>query len=115
MLPRRGTRAFQLLLGLIALAALVRLWRIGHQSYWLDESFTVRIARDDLAGMISGVRHTESTPPLYYALAWLWERVFGWHEAGLRSLSAVPRRGDRAGCLRRGASGLLGARRADRR
>src|SRR4051794_41415640 len=39
--------------------------------------------------MLSGVASDESTPPLYYALAWLWEKVFGHGEAGLRSLSAV--------------------------
>src|SRR5213078_1747237 len=32
---------------------------------------------------------SESTPPLYYILAWLWTRVFGLDEAGLRSLSAL--------------------------
>src|SRR5206468_11333453 len=77
------------LVGLIALGAALRLWRIGHQSYWLDEAFTANIARRDFGGMLDGVRHTESTPPLYYVLAWAWERVFGWHEAGLRSLSAL--------------------------
>ena len=70
-------------------AAALRFWRIGHQSYWLDEAFTVNIVRDDFAGMLDGVRQTESTPHLYYALAWVWERIFGDGEAGLRSLSAL--------------------------
>jgi hypothetical protein len=83
------SRPAQVLLGIVVLAAALRFWRIGHQSYWLDEAFTARIVRGDLGSMIDGVRHTESTPPLYYALAWMWERVFGWHEAGLRSLSAL--------------------------
>src|SRR4051794_24850877 len=39
--------------------------------------------------MLSGVASDESTPPLYYVLAWLWEKVFGHGEAGLRSLSAL--------------------------
>jgi mannosyltransferase len=73
----------------VALAAVLRFWRIDHQSYWLDEAFTARIVRGDFGAMLDGVRHSESTPPLYYALAWLWEHVFGWHEAGLRSLSAL--------------------------
>lgn len=85
----RARRLPHILLALLVLAGALRLWRIGHQSYWLDESFTVHIVRDDFGGMLDGVRHTESTPPLYYALAWLWERVFGWHEVGLRSLSAL--------------------------
>jgi mannosyltransferase len=85
----RAPRPLHLLLGLVALAAVLRFWRIGHQSYWLDEAFTANVVRRDFGGMLEGVRHTESTPPLYYMLAWLWERVFGWHEAGLRSLSAL--------------------------
>lgn len=85
----RAARPLYALAGLTVLAAALRLWRIDHQSYWLDEAFTARIVRRDFGGMLHGVRHTESTPPLYYALAWAWERVFGWHEAGLRSLSAV--------------------------
>jgi hypothetical protein len=85
----RASRPFLVLLGLVALAAALRFWRIDHQSYWLDEAFTARIVRGDFGALLDGVRHTESTPPLYYGLAWLWERVFGWHEAGLRSLSAL--------------------------
>lgn len=39
--------------------------------------------------MFSAVPKTESTPPLYYVLVWLWARVFGTHEVGLRSFSAL--------------------------
>ncbi len=38
---------------------------------------------------LSAVPHSESTPPLYYLLAWLWSRLFGTGEVGLRSLSAL--------------------------
>ncbi|MEA2309814.1 MAG: mannosyltransferase, partial [Thermoleophilaceae bacterium] len=82
-------RPLQLLAGIVVLAAALRLWRLGHQSYWLDEAFTVNTVRRDFGGMLDGVRHTESTPPLYYTLAWVWERIFGAGEVGLRSLSAV--------------------------
>src|SRR5207248_8367161 len=36
-----------------------------------------------------GIPGSESTPPLYYVLAWSWVRIFGWSEAALRSLSAL--------------------------
>ena len=39
--------------------------------------------------MLSTIPRTESTPPLYYLLAWVWAKVFGTSEAALRSLSAV--------------------------
>jgi 4-amino-4-deoxy-L-arabinose transferase-like glycosyltransferase len=77
------------LVGLVVLAAALRLWRIGHQSYWLDEAFTVGLVNEDFVGMLKGVRETESTPHLFYTLAWLWEKVVGDGEAALRSLSAL--------------------------
>jgi hypothetical protein len=82
-------KALRILAGLVILAAALRFWRIGHQSYWLDEVFTVRLVNEDLVGMLKGVRETESTPHLFYSLAWLWEKVAGDGEAALRSLSAL--------------------------
>jgi mannosyltransferase len=82
-------RALRALIALVALAAALRLWRLGHQSFWLDESFTAMLVDRDLWGMLKGVRETESTPHLYYLLAWLWSRVFGDGEAALRSMSAL--------------------------
>ena len=41
--------------------------------------------------MLGLIPQTESTPPLYYCVAWVWARVFGFGEAGLRSLSALCR------------------------
>src|SRR5205085_12080443 len=35
------------------------------------------------------VPSSEATPPLYYALAWLWTKLFGSGEVGIRSLSAL--------------------------
>jgi mannosyltransferase len=39
--------------------------------------------------MLAAIPSTESTPPLYYVLAWGWSRIFGTGEVGLRALSAV--------------------------
>jgi uncharacterized membrane protein len=75
--------------GVAALAAVIRFWEIGRQSFWYDESFTVEIARGSFRHVFEQVSNTESTPPLYYVLAWLWARLFGTSEAGLRSLSAL--------------------------
>ncbi|HYZ82061.1 MAG TPA: glycosyltransferase family 39 protein, partial [Solirubrobacteraceae bacterium] len=71
------------------LAALARLPTLGQQSYWLDEGYTVRLLRMSFSGMLHAIPRTESTPPLYYALAWGWTRIFGDAESGLRSLSAL--------------------------
>jgi 4-amino-4-deoxy-L-arabinose transferase-like glycosyltransferase len=77
------------LIGLVVLAAALRFWRIGHQSLWLDEVFTANLVDEDLWGMLKGVRETESTPHLYYVLAWVWARIVGDGEAALRSLPAL--------------------------
>src|SRR4051812_17058394 len=84
-----AVRAEPLLLGLIALAAVLRFASIDQQSYWLDEAFTVGLLREDFPHMLKYMTETEATPPLYYVLAWPWARVFGTGEAGLRAFSAV--------------------------
>jgi uncharacterized membrane protein len=87
--PRPGRREVAACVAITAVAAAVRFTRIGHQSFWLDESYTVDLVQRSFGDMLSGVSHTESTPPLYYVLAWLWAKLFGTTEAGLRSLSAL--------------------------
>jgi uncharacterized membrane protein len=75
--------------GLTVLAAALRFVRIGHQSFWYDESFTVLLVHHSPSGMLGLLPRTELTPPLYYLLAWPWAHIFGYGEAGLRSLSAL--------------------------
>jgi predicted membrane-bound mannosyltransferase len=84
----RAERAAPLLL-LIAIAALVRLVALGTQSFWSDEAITALLVRRDFGSLLSGIADTESTPPLYYVAAWLWAKVAGTDEVGLRSLSVV--------------------------
>jgi mannosyltransferase len=75
--------------GIALVGAALRFSTLDVQSFWLDEAFTVTLVKDDLGGMLDGVADTESTPPLYYLLAWLWSKLFGAGEVGLRSLSAL--------------------------
>jgi uncharacterized membrane protein len=77
--------------GVVALTlagGLLRFTFLG-QSYWYDEAVTVRLVRSSLYSMLHSIPGSESTPPLYYVLAWVWSRVFGTTEVGLRSLSAL--------------------------
>lgn len=78
-----------MVIGLTIVAAVLRFARIGHQSFWYDESFTVVLVRHSPGQMLGLLPRTELTPPLYYLVAWPWARIFGYGEAGLRSLSAV--------------------------
>jgi mannosyltransferase len=74
---------------LVLLAASVRLPTLREQSFWLDEAYTVRLLHLSLGAMLRALPHSESTPPVYYLLAWIWSRAFGYSEAALRALSAL--------------------------
>src|SRR3954452_2460761 len=75
--------------GIAAAAVALRFWDLGAQSYWYDEAITVDLVHGSFGHMLAGVHDHEATPPLYFALAWLWAHIFGDSETGLRSLSAV--------------------------
>lgn len=74
---------------LTGLAALLRFYHLGHQGFWFDEANTTVLVHFSPGKMLGRVPHTESTPPLYYCIAWVWARIFGYGETALRSLSAV--------------------------
>ncbi|MGI8903034.1 MAG: glycosyltransferase family 39 protein [Solirubrobacteraceae bacterium] len=84
-----ATLTTRAVIGLTVLAAVLRFARIGHQSFWYDESFTVLLVHHSPSAMLRLLPRTELTPPLYYLLAWAWARIFGYGEVGLRSLSAL--------------------------
>jgi 4-amino-4-deoxy-L-arabinose transferase-like glycosyltransferase len=77
------------LAALTVAAAALRFSTLGLQSLWLDEATTARLMRMSFGGMLRAVPDSESTPPLYYVLSWLWTRPFGTGEVALRSLSAL--------------------------
>lgn len=85
----RSTR-IALVAAATAVAAALRLPFLAHQSLWYDETFTRAIvAHSSLSGVLSGVHATESTPPLYYLLTWLWTQLFGLSTAMLRMPGAL--------------------------
>jgi 4-amino-4-deoxy-L-arabinose transferase-like glycosyltransferase len=75
--------------GITLVAAILRFTRIGHQGFWFDEGNTALLVHLPLGRMLGLLPQSESTPPLYYCVAWVWSRAFGSTEAGLRSLSAL--------------------------
>ena len=78
------------LVGITVVGALLRFVTLGDQSYWGDEGVTVALVRMSFGDMLDTIPKSESTPPLYYALAWVWTRALGSSEEwGLRSLSAI--------------------------
>lgn len=83
-------RARRTLWGLVVLAAALRFPTLDVQSLWADEAATADVVgRGSLGDLLGAVRDQESTPPLFYVLAWAWTALVGTGEAGLRSLSAL--------------------------
>ena len=81
---------FRILAAIVVLGAALRLATLDLQSYTHEEAVTAsRVLHDGLADTLSAIPDGESTPPLYYALAWLWSVPFGVGEVALRSLSAL--------------------------
>lgn len=65
------------LLGIVLLAALLRLYHLGTISLWTDELFTRSYAKLGLGFLWSEGLRLEPTPPLYNSLISFWERVAG--------------------------------------
>ncbi len=80
----------RLLLSVLVVAAGgLRWWGLGRQGLWYDEAVTAGLLHGPLARLLAKLPASESTPPLYYVVAWGWVRVTGESALGLRSLSAL--------------------------
>src|SRR3954469_7223085 len=102
--PRRGGAGG--LATAVVLGAALRFTALATQSFDGDELHTAWLVQQPLGDMLGSIPDSESTPYLYYVLAWAWARVFGGGTGGalLRSFSA------RAGVLTVPAAFALGRR-----
>jgi 4-amino-4-deoxy-L-arabinose transferase-like glycosyltransferase len=74
----------------LTLAALALRWpTLAGPSFWVDEWVTRQIVSRPLLDVLRAVKEMESTPPLYYVLAWAWAHLFGSSEFALRFLSGL--------------------------
>ena len=69
--------------------AALRFATLDVQSLWFDEAVTAQLMRLDLPELLNAIPDSESSPPLYYVLEWLWTQLLGTGEVGVRSLSAL--------------------------
>jgi mannosyltransferase len=87
---RARSRTFWIVFGLAVGGAVLRFATLGVQSYHHDEIVTAsRVMRGSFWHAMDAVGFSESAPPLYYVLGWLWTQVTGTGEFGLRAFSAV--------------------------
>jgi 4-amino-4-deoxy-L-arabinose transferase-like glycosyltransferase len=76
--------------GISLVAAALRFATLGDQSFHHDEIVTAgRVLGGSFGRAMEAVRYSESAPPLYYAVAWVWTQAFGTGEWGLRAVSAL--------------------------
>lgn len=72
----------------LALGVFMTFFRIGNDSLWYDESYSVAAARHPVAEMIPIIAN-DSHPPLYYLMLRPVTLVLGNSETAVRSLSAI--------------------------
>jgi 4-amino-4-deoxy-L-arabinose transferase-like glycosyltransferase len=80
--PTAGGGTWLTLAAITMVAVALRAVFVGGQSVGYEEVFTAQIAQSSsLSALWHGVKATESTPPLYYVLTWLWVKLAGTHGA----------------------------------
>ncbi len=74
--------------GLVPLALLLRLWALHGRRLWIDEFYSIAVARLDLGTFFRMLSHAELNMGLYYVLLKAWLR-FGHSELFIRLLSVA--------------------------
>ena len=74
------------LLGLTMVALLLRSFRLGFRSIWLDEAYSIKLANNNLLDIIRGASQ-DIHPPLFHILLGPWLKIWGNSEIALRSFS----------------------------
>ena len=74
---------------LTLLAAFLRFYLIGNKTVWLDEAFSIWLARHPLWEMWGWLVRIDQHPPLYYTLLHGWIGLFGDLQGPVRGLSAL--------------------------
>jgi uncharacterized membrane protein len=75
-------------IAIIVLALSVRLYGLSKESFWLDETLSVRQTQIPYKDTIH-LLHNDVHTPLYFTFLWGWIRIFGTGEYATRLLSAL--------------------------
>ena len=59
---------------ILVLATILRLWNLGAESAWIDEAYSIELAKHSFGQIIQGTA-ADQHPPLYYLLLNLWLRI----------------------------------------
>lgn len=72
---------------ILLLALALRLWRLGAESAWIDEAYSIALAKHTVIEILKGTA-ADQHPPLYYLLLHYWLR-FGSSVVYARTLSLI--------------------------
>jgi mannosyltransferase len=84
---RRQPQTIIVLTLLVFLAFTLRVYRLGHQSFWYDEGQSYYFAYQDSLGALLDVISDNDHTPLYFVLLHLWMSVAGRSEFALRFMA----------------------------
>ncbi len=84
----RNLRSRAMWLAPFAVALLARLPGLASRPLWYDEAFTALLSSRGPSALFQGLL-ADVHPPLYYAVLYLWESVFGASPIAVRSLSVL--------------------------
>lgn len=76
------------LLLLLLLNIVVHSFNLGDEPFWYDEIVSVKASLLDF-GHIKHMAEWDNNPPFYYYCVWVWTKIFGITEAGVRSLNML--------------------------
>ncbi|MEZ4662005.1 MAG: glycosyltransferase family 39 protein [Caldilineaceae bacterium] len=74
---------------IIILGASLRFAAIGAKAIWLDEAFSIWVAKHSLPEIIQWLIRIDQHPPLYYLLLHYWMGAFGDLQGAVRAFSAL--------------------------
>lgn len=81
-------RAVSPILLLLVVCGLIVAFLGSGSAFRSDEVWTLHAIQQPPGGMIETVRH-DIHPPFYFILLWIWARIAGYSEVGLRALSGI--------------------------
>lgn len=80
---------FLLFFFIFGLQLILNTYKLGNNSLWYDESFSLNLANGSLVDLIKISKITDPNPPLYSIFLHFWIKIFGISEFAIRLLSAV--------------------------
>lgn len=86
----KASRNTILLRVIVLIGSFLRVFRIGAESLWLDEAYSVHfVSTMRMSELILELPGMDNSPPLYYMLLDVWTVIFGVSETSIRLLSAL--------------------------